>query len=322
MTKPRLDRPCGQNLIRSVVICGLVGLLVAGSVGCDGQTSTNEQEAAYVEAIKSWHAKRIERLREPTGWLSLVGLFWLEKGSNSFGADPSNDLVFPEGKAPAVIGSLVWAGDSVTVAVGPDVGVTHEGKTVTTATMYHDQDPDHETTVLELGSLSWYAIKRGDRIGVRLKDAESERRKRFEGIDTYPIDPNWRIEATLEPHDPPKTISITNVLGDESEEPSPGTLTFVAGGKTHRLHPIAEPGDEQLFLVFGDETSGKDTYGGGRFLVVDAPGEDGRVVIDFNKAYNPPCVFSPYATCPLPPEQNLLDIAITAGEKNYGNAKH
>jgi uncharacterized protein (DUF1684 family) len=322
MTGTHHGKQHGRDPIRFVMTCLAAALLAGGLIGCGGSATTDEQDTVYIEDIKTWHAERIERLREPTSWLSLVGLFWLEEGPNPFGAGPSNSVVFPKGKAPAAIGSFVLASGDLTVEIEPGAGVTHEGAQVTSMKMYHDQDPDHEVTVLELGSLSWYAIKRGDRIGVRLKDSESEQLRNFQGVDTYPIDAKWRIEATLEPHDPPGTISIVNVLGDESEEPSPGTLTFTAGGKTHTLHPIGEPGDEQLFLVFADKTSGKDTYGGGRFLVVDAPGEDGRVEIDFNKAYNPPCVFSPYATCPLPPEQNLLTIAVTAGEKNYGNAKH
>jgi uncharacterized protein (DUF1684 family) len=136
------------------------------------------------------------------------------------------------------------------------------------------------------------------------------------------VDPRWRIEGVLEPHDPPHTIEITNMLGDVEHEPSPGAIVFAIDGVTYRLHPIAAPGDEELFIVFADATSGKETYGGGRFLSVSRPGNDGKVILDFNKAYNPPCVFTPFATCPLPPPQNQLSIAVRAGERTYAKPGH
>ncbi|UCH85439.1 MAG: DUF1684 domain-containing protein [Candidatus Latescibacterota bacterium] len=301
------------------MIIAAVTVVFSGVLGCGDAGSGSEVDASYVEEIKAWHEERIERLRKPTSWLSLVGLFWLKEGENTFGSAESNRLVFPKGRAPDRLGTMTLTDGAITVEIAPGVTVTHDGQPVQSMTMHHDQDADHKVTVLEAGSLSWYAIKRGDRIGIRLKDKESEGLRNFEGIDTFPIDAQWRVDATLEPHDPPRTISIVNVLGDESQEPTPGTLTFEMGGRTHTLVPIGEPADDKLFLVFGDKSNGRESYGGGRFLVVDAPGDDGRIVIDFNKAYNPPCAFSPFATCPLPPEENQLSIAVTAGEKTYGH---
>jgi uncharacterized protein (DUF1684 family) len=307
---------------RCAVMRLAVALFLAAVAGCGDGKLTRQETAAYIKVIEKWQGQRVEKLREPTGWLSLAGLHWLNEGRNTFGSDSSNAVVFPDGKAPRVVGAFIVAAGGLTVEIEPGVGVRHGEETVTSMTMYHDQDPDHEPTVLEWGSLSWYAVERGGRIGIRLKDSESERLKSFKGVDTYGINPRWRIEGIIERHDPPKTVSITDVLGNESQEPSPGTLVFDVDGMTCRLAAIAEPGDEYLFVVFGDKTNGRGSYGGGRFLAVDAPGEDGRVVIDFNKAYNPPCALTPFATCPLPPQQNQLPIAVEAGEKTYGGGTH
>ncbi|UCG52661.1 MAG: DUF1684 domain-containing protein [Candidatus Latescibacterota bacterium] len=305
-------------------VCGFVAILLCTAVilDCGGSVATDEDTSKYIEEIKSWHQQRIERLKDPKGWLSLAGLHWLEEGENTLGTGSSNDIVLPDGKAPALVGVITLNDGVITINVEAGIQVVHEKRPIQSTTMYHDQDPDHETTVLELGPLSWYAVKRGGRLGIRVKDSESNRLKQFRGIETYEIDPRWRVEGILEPHDPPKMVSITNVLGVESKEPSPGTLVFEIDGTTHKLDPIAEPGDDELFVVFGDRTNGKETYGGGRFVYVDAPGEDGKIVVDFNKAYNPPCALTPYATCPLPPPQNQLPIAVRAGEKVYGNPAH
>ncbi len=179
-------------------------------------------------------------------------------------------------------------------------------------------DADEDTTMLRRGSLLFYLIRRGDRLGVRVKDSQSEARRNFRGLDYFPIDPGWRIEARFEPYDPPKSISVPNVLGQDNAEKSPGAVVFEHGGKTYRLDPVLERGETDYFVIFGDRTNGNETYGAGRFLYVKPP-VDGRTVIDFNKAYNPPCVFTEYATCPLPPPQNKLPIRIEAGEKEYGH---
>ncbi len=150
-----------------------------------------------------------------------------------------------------------------------------------------------------------------------MKDKDSEVRRNFIGVDRFPVGPRWRVKARLEAHDPPQTVAVPNVLGQVNQSPSPGTLVFVLAGFSCRLVPVGEPG-ESLFIVFADATTGTRTYGGGRFLSAEPPAVDGTVVLDFNKAVNPPCAFTPFATCPLPPEGNILPVAIRAGEKNWG----
>jgi uncharacterized protein (DUF1684 family) len=178
-------------------------------------------------------------------------------------------------------------------------------------------DADGVPTVIEVGPLRFFVIRRGDQHGVRIRDRESEARKNFHGIDYYPIDPKWRVNAQFEPYSPTKKIPITNVVGMTEDMESPGALVFEVDGKTMRLDPVLEEGTDELFIIFGDTTNGRETYGGGRYLYAPKPGADQRTTVDFNKSYNPPCVFTDFATCPLPPSQNKLAVAVTAGEKKY-----
>ncbi|MBC8402652.1 MAG: DUF1684 domain-containing protein [Candidatus Marinimicrobia bacterium] len=272
----------------------------------------------YENEIKEWHSNRIERLKQPDSWLSLIGLFWLDEGKNSFGSGSENDIIFPIAAAPNSMGHFLRSGDSIWVETADNVTILHDSLKITGRVRLMS-DMDGQPTVLEWGSLKWYIIKRGEKYGVRLKDAKDPKLQAFHGIDRFPVSSDWRIPAQLDPYDPPKQIPIPNVLGMVNDSPSPGALVFQIDGKTYRLDPIADPGDERYFIIFADETSGVETYGAGRFLVVDAPGPEGKTIIDFNKAYNPPCAFSEFATCPLPPQQNILPVKITAGEKNYGD---
>jgi len=173
-----------------------------------------------------------------------------------------------------------------------------------------------------MGSLLINIVKRGDRIGVRVKDSESRTRREFKGLEYFPIDPKWRIEARFEPYQPPKTIPITNVLGMTDEEVSPGALAFEVDSKTYRIDPILEKGETDYFVMIADETTGRETYGAGRYLYVSPPDASGKVVVDFNKTYSPPCAFTNFATCPLPPRQNHLPFRIEAGEKKYSGTVH
>lgn len=192
---------------------------------------------------------------------------------------------------------------------------------VVTAIVMHNDLQDHPTK-LTLGPLSWTIIKRGEKYGVRLRDHEHPLLKTFDGITTYPIDSTWRVEATFEPNNPPKILAIPTILNTIDEEPSPGAFVFKLNGKTYRLDATGKMTDKDLFVIFADQTNGKETYGAGRFLYVPTPNESGKTIIDFNKAYNPPCAFTAYATCPLPPEQSKLPVRITAGEKKYAYAAH
>ena len=279
-----------------------------------------ETDEHYTAEIRQWREERIKSLTDPHSWLSLSGLYWLKEGKNSFGGDKSNSIVFPGKNIPNRIGYTILKGDSIYTKILPDVKVTSGGKDVS----YIKMTPDVEKnkTVLELASLSWFIIKRGDKYAIRLRDSENPAIKNFKGINYFPINKKWKIKAHLEVYDPPKKVEIPTVLGTMVEEQSPGALVFEIDGKTYRLDPLGKKTDKQLFLIFSDETSGWETYGGGRFLEVDNADSAGLVYIDFNKAYNPPCAFTDYATCPLPPMQNKLKVRIEAGEKKYEDHAH
>ncbi len=231
---------------------------------------------------------------------------------------PSNKMVFPKVQSPAKAGSLKVQKGTVRLEVQPGATITSEGKPV--SSMELKSDATENPTMLDLGTLRFYVIDRGGKLGVRLRDREHPARKSFQGIASYPIDPKWRVEAKFEAHE--KKIPILNILGMVEDTPSPGTLVFQMDGKTYSLDAILEKGETDFFIIFGDQTNGKETYAAGRYVYTAPPDKDGKVVLDFNKAYNPPCVFSPYATCPLPPKQNKLAARIEAGEKKYEIAEH
>lgn len=271
--------------------------------------------AAYVQEVEKWRQDREAALKREDGWFTLVGLFFLNEGENGLGSDPANVVILPKGKAPAVAGTLVRKGDAVQIRVKPGVGITEEGKPVETLDL--QSDAQGKPTVLELGSLSFHVIQRGKRVGIRIKDSQSPALAAFHGLDNYPVQPAWKVEARFEPYPQGKTVPIPNVLGDVDDAAAPGAVVFERGGKTYRLDALEGSPDGGLFLIFADATNGKETYGAGRFLVTDPP-KDGKVVVDFNKAYNPPCAYSAFATCPLPPQQNRLALRVEAGEKKYG----
>jgi uncharacterized protein (DUF1684 family) len=276
---------------------------------------------AHKNEIQKWQSDRLASLTKEDGWLTLVGLFWLNEGENKFGSDPKNAVVLPQEKAPALAGSLWLEKGHVRLITRPGVEITAAGKPVTTLDLKDDND-DSGPTVLKVGSLLINIVKRGDRIGVRVKDTESRTRREFKGLEYFPIDPKWRVEARFEPYQPPKTIPITNVLGMTDDEVSPGALAFEVSGKTYRIDPILEKGETDYFVMIADETTGRETYGAGRYLYVSPPDASGRVVVDFNKTYSPPCAFTNFATCPLPPKQNHLPFRIEAGEKKYSGTVH
>ena len=271
--------------------------------------------SAYDKEIEAWRAQRLARLEADGGWLTVAGLTWLKPGANRFGAAPSNDIVLPAHSAPPHAGAFRLEAGRVTVEVAPGVPVTLGGKPVTRRGLH--SDATGEPDVLALGALTMQIIARGDRLGVRLKDLRNPARKAFKGLAWYPVRPEYRVTARFVARARPTTIVVPTVIGVAEPMPSPGSALFELGGKSLRLDPVLEPGETQLFFIFRDATSGGATYGGGRFLYADPP-KDGQVVLDFNKAYSPPCAFTPYATCPLPPSQNRLPIAIEAGEKRAG----
>ncbi len=296
------------------ILLSLIFILLFASC----QKSLEEKgDAKYVQEIKNWHNKRINNLRKESGWLNLAGLFWLNEGVNKFGSDKTNDIIFPEGKAPAFIGTLTLKDSTVTLRVNKGIKVKSDGKIITTADLKNDVQG---ATVLEYNSLRWFVIKRGGRYGIRLRDLENSLVKSFKGIDTYPINLDWRFEAELEKYDPPKKLEITNILGMTEENISPCALVFTKEEKQFKLNALVE--GNQYFILFADETSGEETYGAGRFIYVNKNDSTGKIILDFNKAFNPPCVFTKYATCPLPPKQNHLKLKVTAGELMFKGGVH
>ncbi|NEM98184.1 DUF1684 domain-containing protein [Pontibacter burrus] len=303
-----------KNLITAAaLVFGVATISSCTSSPESEATATTEDAAAYKATIEAWHEQRIGNLKKEDGWLALVGLFWLEPGENTFGSGPGNDLVFPEGKIAEQAGTFVLADNQVKVKLKEGVDVQLDGKPVQEAIVYSSDTV--EAPKLKHGSLTWFVIKRGDKYGVRLLDTESDIRKNFAGINRYEVNPAYNIQAKLEPNNTGRTITITNIVGQTSQEETPGTLVFKIDGKEQRLDVLQE--GNQLFVIFADKTNGHETYGAGRYLYTDLPDENGNVMVDFNKAYNPPCAFVTYATCPLPPKQNFLQVEVPAGEKSF-----
>lgn len=270
-------------------------------------------EDSYRQKLEKWRAEKEAELKSDDGWLTVAGLFWLKEGVNRLGTDASNEIVLPEGSAPAKAGEFEFHAGKTTLRVEKGVAATSGGKPVTTIELKNDekQKPD----IINIGDLSLSVIKRGERYGVRVKDKNSKQRREFNGLRWFDIKESYRITATFVRYDKPKEIEITNILGDVNKMASPGYVTFKLDGKQYRLDPVLEDKDK-LFFIFSDSTSGKATYGAGRFLYADLP-EGETVVLDFNRAINPPCAFTRFSTCPLPPRQNRLRVAIEAGELNY-----
>ena len=282
-------------------------------------SSTHADGGSYDEEIRAWRKARIQELTGEDGWLSLAGLYWLQPGKNTIGSGASRDVVLP-GKAPDYAGTIIIADGKIRMEAAPGAGITSDGNRISTLELHSDEAG--KPTVLKLGSLSFHVIKRSDKLGLRVKDRDNADRVAFKGLDYYRIDPAWRVEGTFVPYNPPKVIAITNILGLVEDDKSPGAIRFEIGGATYQLDGVVEQGSEELFIMFADKTTGNETYGSGRYLYAPMPSANGRAVIDFNKAYNPPCAFTRFATCPLPPRQNRLPIAIQAGEKKYVGSSH
>jgi uncharacterized protein len=268
-------------------------------------------------ATRTWEEGRLKRLQAEDGWLTLVGLGWLKEGTNTAGSDGKADVVFPEG-TPKSIGTFTRSGRTVTFQPAAGVSVTRDGKPFAGGPVQSDQEGQATPDILQVGRLRFQLIDRGQRIGVRIKDPEARARKEFKGIPTYAPSEKWRITARWEPANPPTEIAVPNVLGEIERSPSPGTAVFTVDGKEYRLTPVLEVGESDLFFIFADETNRTETYGAGRFLYAQ-PAKDGTVTLDFNRAYNPPCAFSAFATCPLPPKQNRLALRVDAGEKRVSH---
>jgi len=287
-------------------------LLVATVILAQSATGEEAEPARYESALAEWRAERIASLKGPDGWLNLAGLYWLKGGTNSFGAAAGNDLVAPEGSAQPKLGDFVVDDGMVTFVTEPGVEVFHGESPVTEVLLTDDQDG--EPTLLTHGSLAWTVIRRMDRLGVRLRDYDHPAIAAFEGIESYPADPDWRLEARFEAYPEPRKIRLATVVQGLGWEPTvPGTLEFEARGQSLSLE--AYRSNDGFFIVFADGTTGDTTYPAGRYLAANLPGPDGTTILDFNRAYNPPCVFNEFATCPLATPRNRLPVAVEAGEK-------
>lgn len=289
----------------------LLFALVSTALGSCRQTPPPLVEADYRAAIESWRSDRLAALRAPDGWPALVGLFKLDPGKNTFGADPDNDLVFPP-HAPGRMGAIFVAPDSIAIKMEKDVSVRIRDSVV----QYAALSPD-TPMLLEYGSLSWHLIERGGTPLIRLRDTLHPARFQLKQLPYFPIDSEWRIQARFIPFDPPQMLPVRNVLDMDIDQQCDGKLQFEKDGQILEIW-VLDGGPEEYFLIFSDQTTGEETYGGGRYMYVPRPDSTGYTTVDFNKAYNPPCVFTKYATCLLPPAQNRLNIAIRAGEKMYG----
>lgn len=291
-------------------------LVLTTASGVFAQSSSIDP--AYQQSYDKWKADLADDLKR--NWLVLAGLFWLKPGENSFGADPSCALQLPAGSTAAHAGAFVLQGKAVTVKFTPGVPATIDGKAPTNAVL--QPDVAGKANVVELGKLRMTVIVRGERIGIRVKDLDSPAVKQFKGSQFYSLNPNYRVTASWVPSDGKKTVDVPNVLGDITPTPVAGEAVFRINGQELRLQALGGDPKEGLFFVFKDQTSKTETYPPGRFLQTD-PVQDGKLVIDFNEAYNPPCAVTPYATCPLPPKENQLAIAIPAGEKfDHKNGHH
>jgi uncharacterized protein (DUF1684 family) len=277
-------------------------LLVCPGYGTDS--------GSYQESVEKWRQNYEATLKSDNGWLTVCGLFWLHEGRNTFGSAKGNDVVLPA-PVPAHAGYFdLQAGKSV-VHVNPGVPITMGGKPVESAPL----EPDSKQDRLVLGDLTFFVHQSGHRFAIRLKDKNSKLRKEFKGLDWFAVDPAYRFTAQFVPYPSPREVHIATVLGDNDTTKLAGYLVFTFKGKELKLD-AEKNADGSLFIVFRDLTSRKETYQAARFLDT-APPANGTVELDFNKAYNPPCAYNPYTTCPLPLPGNRLPVAIPAGEKRY-----
>ena len=282
-------------------------------------TSTKAQTNFDVAELKKWDAERIAALKQPDGWLNLEGLFWLKKGVNSFGSASVNDLVYDNTAFPKHLGDFIYENgkvywkdaskEKITIKDNAGLVVTNSG----TLNLLTQTEGSYNSRWKDF---VWVVIQREDKVGVRFRNLKAKTLLEFKGIERFPVDVKWRIKAKVIPQDQ-NPLMIMNVLGQNTAQKHGGQLVFDIEGTTYRLDAIDE-GGIRLFVTFADATSGKTTYGSGRFIELERPDANGFTYIDFNKAYNPPCAFTEFATCPLPPPQNRLTIAIPAGEKKYG----
>ena len=268
----------------------------------------------YESELEKWRIDHEKELKSENGWLTVAGLFWLKDGVNTIGAGAGFDIELTENFKQGKFGAIDFQNGQATLKIEPGVEASVDGENLSGIDLVSDEKG--RPTSVQTGSQTFYLIKRADRFGIRLKDKNSRARLGFTGLKWFPVDEKYKVEANFEAFATPKEVLIPNVLGGSFKMKSPGVLRFKLNGKKYALEPVLEEGSDDLFIIFRDATSKTETYGAGRFLYAKK-GANGKVVLDFNKAENPPCAFTDFATCPLPPPQNRLDVMINAGEKRY-----
>ena len=293
---------------------GLVFSVLLTFVGCSAVEKENDPK--YIAEIEHWHQLRVDSLKGNTGFLNLAGLFWLGEEVSTIGSNIENTFVFPE-KAPQFLGQIIAKGDSIWFVQQESGVVKIEGGIASDSTLVFLEGKINLT--MREGDLNWFIIKRGDTYGVRLRDFSHPLLATFNHIDNYPIDSKWKVEAKWELYPTPKTVTVHNQVGMDLDQPVPGALHFKLDGNSYSLEPVGSVEDEEYFVMIYDETSGHETYGSGRYIYVPRPDENGLTFIDFNKAYNPPCVYTEFATCLFPHAENRLPLKIEAGEKYSGS---
>jgi hypothetical protein len=310
-------RPNSLDRLRraAAAIVALTTVISAMSLRSAAADDSQDENAR----IADWRAKRLASLTGETGWLTPIALYWLKQGENSFGRATDRAFSVDDAVLAPDTGAFVLRDSRVRyVAHAPKV-MTYLGNPVASLDLVPDSDEN--PTELIAGSLHFMLIERAGHLGIRVRDSVSPNRVQFKGLQYFPVRPDWHIQARFEPYVPEHRISIVNILGMTEQMTSPGAIVFERDGRAWRLDAILEaPGDSELFVMFSDATSGKQTYGAGRFLYVGLPNAE-RIEVDFNKAFNPPCAFTDFATCPLPPQQNQLTLAIDAGELKYQRAQ-
>jgi uncharacterized protein len=302
--------------LRSTAILFLGIVIALSSYAGNAVAPISAPDAAYEQSFDKWKAEMVDDLKQ--NWLPLAGLYWLKAGANTFGSASDNAIVFPKG--PAHCGEFDLQGKDATVKLLPEAHTTLMLANQPFTGGKLEADVSGHPSVIDMGSLQFHVIVRNERVGIRLRDNESPAVANFKGLVFFPLDLSYRVTAAWEPSDGKKTVDVPNVLGDVTPVPVAGTVVFKINGQEQRLTALGGDPAKGLSFVFNDLTAKTDTYPGGRFLETDAV-VNGTVVLDFNRAYNPPCAVTPYATCPLAPKENRLTVAISAGEK-FDRAAH
>ena len=291
-------------------------VLVACSSPMRSVEKAGVDSVTYAAETHVWRVKRLDAIAGPDGWSTVAGLFWLDSAQYTVGSAPSNTIVLPSDHTPAQFGTLTRVDSAFVFDAAAGVTAMVDSTPIDTVTMADD----HSTrpAVLRAGSVTYRVISRGGKLALRVKDSAYVLRRDFKGLEYFPLDTAMRVLAHLVPHATPRTVRILNVIGQAEEYRSPGMLEFMVGGTAYHLAATYEGKDTtQYFVIFRDATSSSTTYPAGRFMYATPADSAGYTILDFNRAYNPPCAFTAFATCPLPPAENVLRVALTAGEKRY-----